>query len=277
MGQWEKNAYCRHVLRFTLAGYHESILSLCYAGDRHGYEYFKPALKHVLGEWAFTPKQLRQLILRSDAELGTDENVSYILWRGLQVLMKGYSGRRTHAWLKEIPSAAWHVDPSEPDRWATPAPHALRLGRHLDAYLLRWLNQKDELQYATLLSTLPYPIFTLWDLYDGRGADEVEIRSDKSGLQLTHRRKHLMNAQEGWLILTDTAHNLLAWLRPWMFTGTCFETFGPLRIVNDLMCMPGQVTFKGDRLVKVALLQTHPYAAEMRLCLQKMLKTFDVD
>ena len=35
-----------------------------------------------------------------------------------------------------------------------------------------------------------------------------------SGLNLNLRRKHSLNAQEGWLVLTDVAHNLLAWLQP---------------------------------------------------------------
>jgi hypothetical protein len=42
------------------------------------------------------------------------------------------------------------------------------------------------------------------------------------------------------------------------------------------MSIPGQVTFKGARLEKVALAKTHPYAPEMALCLQKMLQTFDL-
>lgn len=229
-----------------------------------------------MSQWPLTPKQRQHLILRSDAEQGTDENVSYVLWQGLSLLMKSYSGRRTDAWVKRIAPTEWLTDPQRADRWAAPAPVTLRLGRHVEAYLLRWLNQRQELDHATLLSTLPYTVFALWNLYDGRGSDEVEIRADKSGLNLTHRRKHRLNAQEGWLILTDTAHNLLAWLHPWMLAGSSFESFGTLRIVNDLLSIPGQVTFKGHRLHKVTLQKKHPYASEMCDCLQKLLKTFDL-
>jgi Transposase DDE domain group 1 len=277
LGEWKKNVYCRHVLRFTLAGYHENLLSLAYPGNRHGYEYFKPALKYLLTQWACTPEQVRQIILRSDAEQGTDQNVSYVLWCGMQVLMKGYSGKRTQTGVHQTAAEAWQADPTRTGRWAVATPTQLRLGRQLQSYLLRWLTPRNELKHASLLSTLPYPLFMLWNLYDGRGADEVEIRSDKSGLDLTHRRKHRLNAQEGWLILTDTAHNLLAWLHPWMLNGSPFEGFGPKRIVQDLMSIPGQVIFKEDHLEKVALLKTHPYAAEMRACLQKMLHTFDLE
>ncbi|MBN1876005.1 MAG: transposase [Anaerolineae bacterium] len=93
----QRNQYCRHVIRFMLAGYHENLLSLAYPGNRHGYEYFKPALITLLEQWPWSRQQRQQIIIRSDAEQGTDANVSYILWCGFQVLMKGYSGRRTQA------------------------------------------------------------------------------------------------------------------------------------------------------------------------------------
>jgi hypothetical protein len=272
-----KNKYCRHVIRFTLAGYHENLLSVAYPGDRHGYEYFKPALNQLLSQWDWSRSQCQQIIIRSDAEQGTDANVSYVLWLGFQVLMKAYSGRRTQAWVKRTPEAAWQADPNGVERWAAPTPVKLRLGRRMDSYLLRWLNTKRKFAYATLLTTLPYPAFSQWDLYDGRGGAEVEIRSDKSGLKLHQRRKHSLNAQEAWIVLTDVAHNLLAWLCPWMLTGSAFEAFGPKRLVYDLFNIPGQLFFEEDRLAKVALWETHPYADEMRLCLLNLLKTFDLD
>ena len=273
----QRNQYCRHIIRFMVASYHEKLLSLAYPGNGHGYEYCKPALKRLLSHYPWSQDQRRQIIIRSDAEQGTDANVSYILWLSFQVLMKGYSGRRTQAWVKRIADNLWQADPTEKQRWAAPAPVRLRLGRRLEAYLLRWLDQRQQFAYATLLTTRPEPIFKLWAWYDGRGAAEVEIGADKAGLNLSNRRKHSLDAQEAWIVLTDVAHNLLAWLRPWMLTGSAFESFGPKRLVDDLLNIPGQLFFEEGRLVKVALWQTHPYADEMRLCLQKLLHTFDLD
>lgn len=273
----QRNKYCRHVLRFMVAGYHENLLSIAYPGDRHGFEYCKPALKQLLSQWPWSSCQRRQIIIRSDAEQGTDANVSYILWLGFQVLMKAYSGRRTQAWVKRTSEAAWQADPSDEKRWAAPAPVKLRLGRRLDAYLLRWLDTKQKFTHATLLTTLPQPIFSQWAWYDGRGAAEVEICSDKSGLTLHQRRKHSLDAQEAWIVLTDVAHNLLAWLSPWMLAGSAFESFGPKRLVHDLLNIPGHLFLEDGRLTKVALWKTHPYADEMRLCLQNLLKIFDLD
>jgi hypothetical protein len=273
----QRNQYCRHVIRFMVAGYHENLLSVAYPGNRHGYEYCKPAFKQLLSHWPWSREQRQHIIVRSDAEQGTDKNVSYILWQGFQLLMKAYSGRRTQAWVKRTSEERWQADPSGKERWAAPAPAKLRLGRRVDAFLLRWLDAKRKPVHATLLTTLPGPVFTQWDWYDGRGAAEVEIRSDKSGLRLPQRRKHSLDAQEAWIVLTDVAHNLLAWLRPWMLTGSAFEAFGPKRLVYDLLKIPGQLFFEEDRLTKVALWETHPYAHEVRLCLQKLLKTFDLD
>ncbi len=230
----------------------------------------------LLKHWLWTREQRRQIIIRADAEFGTDANVRYILWLGFQVLVKGYSGRRTQAWLKQIADTDWCTDPDNPDRWAAVAPVTLRLGRRLQAYVLRWRNQRGALDHATLLTTLQDPIFQQWRMYDGRGAMEDEIRADKSGLDLCHRRKHSLNALEGWLVLTDVAHNLLAWLHPWMLSGSSFEGYGPQRIVRDLMSIPGHLTFEGDRLSKVALLTSHPFADKMRSCLHKLLVMFDL-
>jgi len=273
----QRNKYCRHVIRFMLAGYHENLLSVAYPGNRHGYEYLKPALRELLGQWPWSRDQCHQIIVRSDAEQGTNANVSYVLWLGFQVLMKAYSGRRTQAWVKRTPAEAWQADPTGTQRWLAPTPVKLRLGRCLDSYLLRWLDAKQKFAYATLLTTLPEPAFTQWEVYHGRGGAETEIRADKSGLQLHQRRKHTLDAQEAWIVLTDVAHNLLAWLRPWMLVGSTFESFGPKRVVYDLLNIPGQLVFVDGRLAKVALWETHPYAREMRLCLHNLLKTFDLD
>lgn len=272
----QRNQYCRHVIRFTLAGYHESLLSLTYPGDRHGYEYCKPALKQLLQLWPSLLENAPQVILRSDAEQGTDKNLSYVLWAGFQLLMKGYSGKRTIAWVKRTSPEAWIADPNGKQRWMAPAPKKLHLGRCLRSYLLRWYGQNHQLSHATLHTTLPHSQFQLWNLYDQRAVTEIEIRSDKSGLSLHLRRKHSLNAQEAWVILTDIAHNLLAWLHPWMLADTAFSDFGPKRLVNELLNIPGHIYLRNGQLQRVTLWRSHPYASEMRLCLEKLLKTFDL-
>jgi len=272
----QRNQYCRHVIRFTLAGYHESLLSLIYPGNAHGYEYCKPALQQLFTLWPHLKQHAHQVIIRSDAEQGTDQNISYMLWLGCQLLLKGYSGKRTLSWVAQVQDEAWQTDPDKETRWITPAPRRLQLGRSLDSYLLRWVGAKQKMAYATLHSTLTLPPFQLWHLYDQRAATELEIRADKSGLQLHVRRKQSLTAQAAWVILTDIAHNLLAWLYPWMLADSAFSQFGPKRIVNELFNIPGHVFIENGRLRRVSLWGSHPYAPEMRFCLEKLLKTFDL-
>jgi hypothetical protein len=133
------------------------------------------------------------------------------------------------------------------------------------------------MRHGTLLSTLRSlsPTVT-WRLYDGRGAAEVESRADKQGLHLPCRRKLSFCAQEALILVTDLAHNLLAWLHHWVLEDTPFDSFGTLRMVRDLFHIPGYVEFTRGRLQKVALLKSHPYAEPMRLILQKLLARFDL-
>ena len=86
--------------------------------------------------------------------------------------------------------------------------------------------------------------------------------------------KQQFAAQEALLLMTDLAHNLLAWLHPWMLAETRFAKMGPVTLVNDVLCLPGEIMLTGDQLHRVALWETHPYATEMQVCLSKLLAHF---
>ena len=234
-------------------------------------------MQSLLQHWPWSEAQRRQIIIRSDAEQGTDANIRYLRGLHFPILLKGYSGQRTRAWVQRVAANAWQRDPDDPKRWAAAIPQRHPAGADLAAWLLRWPGPQDTLRYGTLVSSLAGTVFDLWALYDGRGATEVEIRADKSGLALHQRRKHSLTAQEGWIVLTDMAHNLLAWLRSWMLVGSAFEQFGPERLVHELFPIPGRLSFAGDRLEQVGLLASHPYANEMRHCLHTLLLTFDLE
>jgi hypothetical protein len=105
---------------------------------------------------------------------------------------------------------------------------------------------------------------------------ETEIKADKSGLLIPKRRKKRSLAQEALILLSDWAHNILAWSRHWMFTDSRFANFGPYALVNDVLCMPGEIIIKGGQLQMVALRESHPYAVEMAACLAKLLEKFGI-
>lgn len=260
----------------TVPTYHESLLSLIYPGDRQACEWFKPALQSLEEHWPWSAPQRQQVIVRTDAGLGTDANINYALWRQFQVLMKGFSGNRTLAWVKLLDQATWIEDVTRL-RTITPAPVPLRFGRRTHNYLLRWTSAKGKLSYGTLISSLLDldPLTTL-RLYDGRGADEGEIGSDKTGLLLPKRRKQSLAAQEALVLLTDVAHNLLAWLHPWALRDSPFAGFGPQRLVADVLSVPGHLDFENGRLVKVSLWQAHPYAEPLQTALVTLLRYFDL-
>lgn len=276
MDQWQKNSYTRHVLRVTVPDYHESLLSLVYPGDRQACEWFKPALRGLTEHWPWSQAQRQQVVVRTDAGLGTDANINYALWLHFQVLMKGFSGTRTQSWVKQLVQPTWIEDVARL-RAITTVPTPLRFGRRTRNYLLRWVSPKGKLSYGILISSLLDldPLTTL-RLYDGRGADEGEISSDKTGLLLPKRRKQSLAAQEALVLLTDVAHNLLAWLHPWALHNTPFAGFGPQRLVSDLLSVPGHLEFENGRLVKVSLWQAHPYAEPLQIALITLLRYFDL-
>jgi hypothetical protein len=70
--------------------------------------------------------------------------------------------------------------------------------------------------------------------YDDRGACETEIQADKGGLKMERRRKKRLAAQEALILLTDVAHNLLAWVPQWMFPDEPLATFGTIRLIEDV-------------------------------------------
>jgi hypothetical protein len=268
-----RNQCGRQWNRISVPIYHETLCSLLYPGSQHGCTMLKPSMITVQESLGLTKEQRRRTILRSDASIGTDANVNWLLWANYQVLMKGFSGPRAVNLAQKIAEREWLEDQAR-KRWITWAPDPPRFARRINVFSLRWQN-KTKLRYGTLLSTLfdLTPLSTL-RLHDGRGAVEVEIKADKQGLKASKRRKKSFTAQEALILLTDLAHNLLAWTHHWVLEDGPFDKFGTKRMVDELMCIPGQITQKGNQLQKVALLDKHPYSENMRLALLELLDFF---
>src|SRR5262245_66521062 len=86
---------------------------------------------------------------------------------------------------------------------------------------------------------MEHSLAALAEAYDDRAAIEAELKADKGGLQLHRRRKQRLAAQEALVLLTDFAHNLLAWTRAWMLRGSPFTVPGIHRMVKELLPIPG--------------------------------------
>jgi len=111
------------------------------------------------------------------------------------------------------------------------------------------------------------------ETYDDRGAGEVEIQADHTGLLLRRRQKRCFAAQEMLVLLNDLAHNWLAWLYAWVLKNSLFNGFGPKRIIRDLLTIPGEALIANDELIELRLKASHPYAAAMVDVLEHLWQT----
>lgn len=222
---------------------------------------------------SFTSEQRSRTLLRSDSGFGSDANVNRALGAGWQVLAKGKGGRRPQAYARGVADDAWQD--LDNNRWVAPVtapPVYVRPTQHL---VLRWLTQTGQIKMSTVVCSV-----TAWSQaeiirhYDHRGACETEIQADKMGLKLERRRKKHIAAQEALVLLTDLAHNLLAWTRLWMALPAPLASFGALRLVEDVLCLPGRLIFSENRLVEVQLSQSYPHADLVADSLQHLLTHF---
>lgn len=270
----KRNRYGRQLARLSVPTYHETLCSLLYPGNQQALTMLKPSITVAQEFLGLTKEKRQRTIIRSDAGLGTDENINWLLWLSYQVLMKGFSGSRAASFATRLSEKDWIEDPPR-KRWIAWAPDPPRFGRRINVFALRWQGQNG-LRHGTLLSTLfPLEPLATWRLHDGRGAMEVEIKADKQGLRVPKRRKKSFAAQEGLILLADLAHNILSWTHHWMLEDSPFADFGTERMAEELMCIPGRVEIMDGKLQKVALLETHPYADSMRLILGELLDFFD--
>jgi len=221
---------------------------------------------------ALKPHQLPHLVWRLDGGFGSDDALNWLLARNSQVLVKGYNSRRADKVVQEAGSDDWLTVRAR--KWAKVVPTRVRYGRRVQTIALHWITAKGKPKNALLLHTLwDEVLLQVLQYYDARGGTlESDLHQDKLGLQLIRRRKHCWYAQEAWVILTDIAHNLLVWVKDWMFAHSRFERYGMLRLVQDVFSLPGTLEFKGDRLHKVSLLRTHPYAPEILSCVEHLFR-----
>lgn len=76
------------------------------------------------------------------------------------------------------------------------------------------------------------------------------------------------------MLLTDVAHNLLAWVPGWMFPDEPLASFGTTRLIEDVFHLPGRLFFSGTRLTEVQLNRLHPYAEPVAAGLERLLARF---
>jgi hypothetical protein len=266
----------RQLARVTAVPYGETVSSQLYPGSQNGLNCLHSMIEHSEAVLGLNERQRRRTIWRLDGGFGSDASINWVLARQCQLVVKGYSGLRAKYIVAQIPAAAW--ESLRENRWlaVVPSDLAIRYARTTQPLALYWIPPSQKPKCALLIHTLldrtPREVTAF---YDQRGGMEVEIQQDKVGLQLVERRKQRWDAQAAWVTLTDLAHDLLRWSHDWMWCDSRFASYGCLRLVQDVLGVPGRLEFggpKGDKLQKVALLRTHPFAQELVPCLERLFK-----
>jgi hypothetical protein len=215
-----------------------------------------------------TPDQRHRIIWRTDGGFGNDANLRWLIERGYHIVAKGFSWKRAAAWARRVTN--W-VEVRPGQRWIAWAPDQLDLGRPTRIVAARWLTPRGKTGHALYITTLTdLSMLAIAEVYDDRGGAEAEIGSDKVGLKLTHRRSQRMLSQEALVLLVDLAHNLLAWFHHDLLLDTRFAGYGSKRIIQQLLCIPGELVFEGATLVEVRLKQSHFLAEPMLDCLIRL-------
>lgn len=269
----QKNHYGRQLARVHAPQYHETLFSMVYPGKQESSPAYVPTVEALTTCLKLTSQQKQRTVLRSDAGFGSDANINYALTEQWQVLTKNKGGRRPALFARQVAATDWQSLGHE--RWVASAVAPVTYVRPTECLVLRWLTSSGQLKHAIVICSLSN--WTMTDIiahYDDRGACETEIQADKGGLKLERRRKKRLTAQEALILLTDLAHNLLAWVRHWMFPTEPLATFGTTRLLEDLFHLPGRLFFCGERLTEVQLNRLHPHAETVATGLERLLAHF---
>jgi hypothetical protein len=244
-----------------------------YPGNQESSPTYIPIIDALGPFLGLTAAQKQRTVLRSDAGFGSDANVNYALRAQWQVLTKNKGGRRPKAWAQRVEAADWQFLGKE--RWVAQAVDPPTYAHPTRCLVLRWLTPNGVVKYAVVLCSVPVwtPAETI-SYYDDRGACETEIQADKGGLKMERRRKKRLAAQEALILLTDVAHNLLAWIPQWMFPDQPLADFGTTRLTQDVFELPGRLFFDHGRLTEVQLNRLHPHAEVVAAGLQRLLSHF---
>jgi hypothetical protein len=250
----------------SAVNYHETLWSELFAGNTLTMHCLQAAVLAVESSFDLGPAERKRILYRLDGGAGTDDNLRQLLARDYQVLAKGFSGKRANALAARV--QRW--DLYDAQSWLGRISPTFDLGRPIDV-LVKKRFHKGQWQHSYYVTTLTFPSKKAFlDKYNRRGRAEVEqFRDDKRGLHLSARRKQRFIAQKALVVLTDLVHNLLSDFRYQGLSNSPFAGWGLKRIVRDLLAVPGRLYFEAGQLKRIDLLEPHPYAEALIICLER--------
>jgi len=255
--------------------YHETLLSLLDPGHQTSVNSLRSTVEVLEQFWEMVHRHQRGRVLRRfEAGFGSAANINWLVHRGYHVRSQGYSRKRAVAFARRV--KRWqHLNRGT---WMAPAPSHLccHSYRRTQTVMWRWQHPRSRRFTYALLSC------SLWDrdrvpvsdLYDDRARIDNEIQADTGGLLLPRRRKQHLNAQAALVLLTDLAHNILAWTRRCWAAQPALGNVGLYVVLNEILTMPGKLLFQDRQLVKLRLKATHPLAKPVLACLASILSEF---
>lgn len=255
----------RQLARVSAVKYRETVWSKLYPGNQHTITCFRPAVLGAENALELADRQRRRTVWRMDGGAGSDEQFHWLLDRGYHCIAKGLSNFRACA----LAAEARRWDAYE-DYELAEVPSPVDYGRPVRVFVKRRLKE-GKWRHSYYLSTLQLPSKGhFMTLYHQRGGAEVEqFRQDKQGLYLAARRKSSFTGQQGYILLTDLAHNLVADFHYRALRHTRFAGYGLKRIVRDLLNIPGRLWFDGQQLKRIELLTLNQNTKDLIICLER--------
>lgn len=265
----KKNVTGRQLARVSAIDHQETVWSELFPGNRHTANCLPAAMRGVQSSLELAEKQRKRTVWRMDGGGGSDDNLRLLLAEGYQIHAKGYSSSRAAALAKKV--SRWDA---YSELWLGEVEPTFDLGRPIRVFVQR-RRKNAQFVHSYFVSTLKLPSkIHFLTHYNRRGGAETEqFREDKSGLAMALRRKRSFEGQTAYVLLTDLAHNLLADFKHHALKGSRFEEYGLKRIVRDLLCMPGFLTFDQQHLVRIDLPTQKQNAADLLTCLRRYHST----
>lgn len=296
----KKGTTGRQLARVSASQYDEIVYEQIFAGNTPCMDLavFKQLLAGALAVLGLAGIAKGQILIRLDGGYGTSEIINYLLAQGYQFVVKLYNGLRANKLGRAVAEEGWQSDSCHGRSWALLNDDGFYQndGRPLAQIAVRCLSEpktkgkvkapkkakgKVPAEGGELVNPYSYSVLIVCreslaakaeaalaevgqqlHFYDGRATIEsASFRGDKQGLKLIKRRKQSLCGQEGLVLLSQLAHNLLAWARSWLSAEEKqLGEYGTKRWVRDLLTIPGRINFKAGRIVKVRMSKGHRLA-----------------
>lgn len=287
-----KNKRGRQLGRVVATLYDEIVEEQLYSGKRQLDKSAIALIETAADTLKLGPLQRSRCIVRIDAGGGTVENINWLLNENYQLLAKVKHWKQAAKLARSV--SAWYPDPKIAGRevgWVeAPYPY----GKPTRQLAIRNLKKNGEWSYHVLVFTLtdeqifwlarqpvlntptsPQILFAVLTAYDLRnGGIETSYKNSKQGLGFTRRNKRKFTAQEMLILLAQLAYNVLTWFHfALSAVSQRFCSYGPLRLIRDLLHIPGRIELdEQGYILQIALSRQHPFAA----CLAQTLTSNDL-